>query len=72
MTKQTIIQRIATFCNISLEDAQLELEANIKYLQELLDNNDLRCSDIFQVCQDLGLESDFSECSEYFVEQLTF
>ena len=69
MTTQTIIQRIAQSCNISLEDAQLELQANIKYLQELLDDKDLRYSDLIQVCQDLGLESDFSE---YFVEQLTF
>lgn len=69
MTKQTIIERIAQSCNISLEDARLELEANIKYLQELLDDNDLRYSDLIQVCQDLGLESDFSD---YIIEQLTF
>lgn len=69
MTTQTIIQRIATSCNISLEDAQLELKANIKYLQELLDNNDLRYSDLIQVCQDLGLESDFSD---YILELLTY
>lgn len=69
MTKQTIIQRIAQSCNISLEDARLELEANIKYLQELLDDNDLRYSDLIQVCQDLGLESDFSD---YFLELLTY
>lgn len=69
MTKQTIIQRIAQSCNISLEDAQLELEANIKYLQDLRDDNDLRYSDLIQVCQDLGLESDFSD---YFLELLTY
>lgn len=69
MTTDQIINRIATSCNISLEDAEQELQANIKYLQELLDVKDLRYSDLIQVCQDLGLESDFSE---YFVEQLTF
>ena len=70
MTTETIIQkRIATSCNISLEDAQLELEANIKYLQELKDSNDLRYSDLIQVCQELGIESDFSD---YILELLTY
>lgn len=69
MTTDQIINRIATSCNISLEDAEQELQANIKYLQELLDLKDLRYSDIFQACQDLGLESYFSE---YILELLTF
>lgn len=69
MTTDQIINRIATSCNISLEDAREELQANIKYLQELLDAKDLRYSDIFQVCQDLGLESDFSD---YILELLTY
>lgn len=70
MTTETIIQRIATSCNISLEDAEQELQANIKYLQDLLDVKDLRISDLIQVCQDLGLEPlDFSD---YFLELLTF
>lgn len=69
MTTDQIINRIATSCNISLEDAQQELQANIKYLQELLDDKDLRYSDLIQVCQDLGLESDFSD---YILELLTF
>lgn len=68
MTKQTIIEIIAQSCNISLENARLELEANLEYLQQLLDDNDLRYSDLIQVCQDLGLETDFSE---YILELLT-
>lgn len=68
MTKQTIIEIIAQSCNISLENARLELEANLEYLQQLLDDNDLRYSDIIQVCQDLGLETDFYD---YILELLT-
>lgn len=69
MTKQTIIQRIAQSCNISLEDARLELEANLEYLRQLRDDNDLRYLDLIQVCQDLGLESDFYD---YILELLTY
>lgn len=68
MTKQTIIQTIAQSCNISLENARLELEANLEYLQQLKDDNDLRYSDLIQVCQDLGLESD---SYDYILELLT-
>lgn len=68
MTKQTIIQQIAQSCNISLEDARLELEANLEYLQQLRDDNDLRYSDLIQACQDLGLETDFYN---YILELLT-
>lgn len=69
MTKQTIIEIIAQSCNISLENARLNLEANLEYLQQLRDDNDLQYSDIIQVCQDLGLETDFYA---YILELLTF
>lgn len=69
ITTNQIINRIATSCNISLDDAEQELNANINYLRELRELKDLRYSDIIQVCQDLGLESDFDE---YFLSRLTY
>lgn len=69
ITTNQIINRIATSCNMPLDDAEQELNANINYLRELQELNDLRYSDIIQVCQDLGLESDFDE---YFLSRLTY
>ena len=58
---EPIIQRIANSCNIGFEAAKLELDAQIKYLRELMDANDFRQNDIYQACDDLGLEYDYAE-----------
>lgn len=56
-----IIQAIANSCNLGFEAAKLELDAQINYLRELIDANDFRPNDIYQVCDDLGLEYDYAE-----------
>lgn len=57
----TLVQAIMNSCNLSQEDAKKELDAQIRYLRDLIDADDFRSDDIYQTCDDLGLEYDYAE-----------
>ena len=65
--KRNIIDLICNSCSCGKEEAQEYLDAEIRYLQELQDANDLRDGDIEAACGNLGLDLDFQE---YFVNRL--
>lgn len=64
---RNIIDLICGSCGCSRQEAQEYLDAEIRYLQELQDANDLRDDDIEAACGNLGLDLDFQE---YFVNRL--
>ena len=63
----TIIENICTSCNLSEEDAQIELDSAIRNLKELRDLGDLRETDFEDTCLGLGLDLDYIE---YFIHQV--
>ena len=65
--KRNIIDLICNSCGCGRQEAQEYLDAEIRYLQELQDANDLRDGDIEAACGNLGLDLDFQE---YFVNRL--
>lgn len=65
--KRNIIDLICGSCGCDRQEAQEYLDAEIRYLQELQDANDLRDGDIEAACGNLGLDLDFQE---YFVNRL--
>lgn len=68
MAENEIIERICGSCGCDEATAKEYLNAEIRYLRELQEVNDLQESDIEQSCSDLGIES---ECMEYFIMALT-
>lgn len=68
MAENEIIERICGSCGCDEATAKEYLNAEIRYLRELQEVNDLQESDIKQSCSDLGIES---ECMEYFIMALT-
>ena len=62
-----IIKLISNSCSCNCTEAQEYLDAEIRYLQELQDANDLKDGDIEAACGNLGLDLDFQE---YFVNRL--
>ena len=65
--KRNISDLICGSCGCGRQEAQEYLDAEIRYLQELQDANDLRDGDIEATCGNLGLDLDFQE---YFVNRL--
>lgn len=64
---RNIIDLICGSCGCGRQEAQEYLDAEIQYLQELQDANDLRDGDIEAACCNLGLDLDFQE---YFINRL--
>ena len=57
--KMKLIERVQKVCSMSQEDAEHELDSNIRYLQELALEGDLRLSDYREQCEGLlGLSFD--------------
>ena len=68
MSEKEIIGRICGSCGCDEATAKEYLEAEIRYLRQLQEVEDLRPDDIEQSCSDLGIET---ECMEYFTMVLT-
>lgn len=56
-----IIQAISESCHMGFEAAQMELNAQITYLRHLIDANDFMPDDIYQACDDLGIDYEYAE-----------
>ena len=65
--QKDIISLICNSCGCNGTEAQEHLDSEIRYLQELQDENDLRDGDIEAACCNLGLDLDYRE---YFVNRL--
>ena len=64
---RNIIDLICNSCSCSKEEAQEYLNAEVHYLQQLKEAEDLREEDIETACGNLGLDLD---CQEYFINRL--
>lgn len=58
---EPIVQRISKSCNIGFDAAKLELNSELQNLRELIELDDFRTNDIYQACDNLGLEYDYAE-----------
>ena len=52
-TKQILLAAIMSACNMSLADAETELNGSIRYLQELKLEDDFRRTDMYEQCEGL-------------------
>lgn len=64
---RNIIDLICNSCSCGKEEAQEYLDAEIRYLQQLQEVEDLREDDIEMACGNLGLDLDYQE---YFINRL--
>ena len=69
-TKQILLAAIMAACNMSLADAETELNGSIRYLQELKLEDDFRRMDMYEQCEGLlGVRYD-KRFMDYASEQL--
>lgn len=64
---ENIIDLICNSCGCGRTEAQEYLDAEIRYLNELQNVDDLREDDIEMACCNLGLDLDYQE---YFINRL--
>lgn len=64
---ENIITVICSSCSCNEIEAQEHLDAEIRYLRELQEVDDLREDDIEMACSNLGIDFDYQE---YFINRL--
>ena len=64
---RNIIDLICNSCSCSKEESQEYLDDEIRNLQELQEDNDLRCEDFEIACSNLGFDQDWQI---YFINRL--
>lgn len=69
-TKQILLAAIMAACDISLADAETELNGSIRYLQELKLEDDFRRMDMYEQCEGLLGVRWHPQFMEYATDQL--
>lgn len=64
---ETVVTAVCRSCSCDEESAREYIEHEVNYLNELLELEDFRDSDIESACENLGIDLEFSE---YFMSRL--